>query len=365
MGASNSQEVEPKVWENQEYGVLPMFCYNVERNIGDEIALHFFEPRYLRLLQITTETQIHCFIYTSAGHPQLDTTAYICSINAIYRSDIQGSITNIVKVNQAWIDMDDRLWWCRFQVVNITPIPPILRTDCSNNFRCTSRNADRLVPLLTFLNHDIPTENATCDLFYNDIEDIRMYSSKCTPTMKRAVLRAATNKNDPEYESLSKLPGGTVWYLTPEHSEKGVDCGTLVGYVEKAIKEVTGSTSAEDIISMLVDLEVSSVKQISIADAKAQIEYADDQIVRCPMSRQPASPCYITKVDFGITIGNFLPHFVSLTPSASVRIFQKISRKVNEERLSVLNDGHVCNNSPLKKLPTEIIEKIEAFLIYK
>ena len=110
MGASNSQEVEPKVWENLEYGVLPMFCYNVERNIGDEIALHFFEPRYLRLLRITSETQIHCFIYTSIGHPQLDTTAYICSINAIYGSDIQGSITNIVKVNQAWIDMEDRLW---------------------------------------------------------------------------------------------------------------------------------------------------------------------------------------------------------------------------------------------------------------
>ena len=249
--------------------------------------------------------------------------------------------------------------------MNINPIPPILQTDCSSNFRCTSTNNVRFVSLLTFLNHDIPTENATCDLYYNAIEDIRMYSSKCTPTMKQAVLRAATNRNDPEYESLRKLHGGTIWYLMPEYYEKGVDCGTLVRYVEKAIKEVTGSTSLNDIISMLVDLEVSSVKEIRIDDAKAEIEFADDQIARCPMSRQPTRPCFITKVGFGITKGNFLPHFVTLTPSASVRIFQRISRKVNQDRLRVLNDGHVCTSSPLRKLPTQMIEKIEAFLIYK
>jgi len=364
MGTSESHEVEPKAWENLEYGVLPMFCYNAVRNLGDEIALHFFEPRYLRLLRIASETQIHCFVYTSTGHPQLNTTAYICSINAIHGSDIQGSITNIVKVNQAWIDMDDRLWWCRFQVVNINPIPPILKTDCSTNFRCITQNSDSFIPLLMFLNHDIPAENATCELYYNDTEEIRMYSCKCTPTMKHAIISAATNKKDPEYNSLHKLPGGTIWYLLPEFRNKGVDCGTLVKWVEVATKEVTGSTTRKDIISMLIDLEVSCVRQISIANAKVEIEFADDRTVRCPMSRQPASPCFIAKVDFGITKGSFLPHFVSLTPSASNRIYHDISLKVNEDRLRLLKNGHVCTKSPLKKLPTQIIENIKSFLIY-
>jgi len=131
----DSREVQPKLWENFEYGVLPVFCCKEQINLEDEIALHFFEPRYLRLLRITIETGIHCFIYSnSAGHPQLDTTAYICNINAIDGSEVHGFITNTLKIHQAWIDMNDRLWWGRFQVLNINPIPPILRTDNSGNF---------------------------------------------------------------------------------------------------------------------------------------------------------------------------------------------------------------------------------------
>lgn len=98
---ATSRLVEAKMWENLEYGVLPIFCFNEHRSCGDEIGLHFFEPRYLRLLQISCDTQIHCFIYANTGHPQIDTTAYICSINEIYRTDIRGIITNTVKVNQS------------------------------------------------------------------------------------------------------------------------------------------------------------------------------------------------------------------------------------------------------------------------
>jgi len=142
-----------------------------------------------------------------------------------------------------------------------------------------------------------------------------------------------------------------------------VDCRTLVEYMQTATKEVTGATTGKDIISLLVDLEVSCVQQISIGNAKAEIEFADDRNVRCPRSRRPACPRFITKVDFGITKGSFLPHVVFLTTSASSRIFRVISQKVNEDRLVLLNNGHVCINSPLKKVPSHIIEKIKSFLI--
>jgi len=365
MDMDNSQEVQPKLWENLEYGVLPIFCYNKGRNLGDEIALHFFEPRYLRLLRITIETGIHCFIYhNTAGHPQLDTTAYICSINAISGSDVHGFITNILKINQAWIDMNDRLWWGRFHVVNINRILPILRTDNSGNFMCTKRNNHRFAPLLTFLNHDIMTENETCELYFNDAWEIRMYSCKCTRTMKRAIVRAATNKNDPDYESLHKLPEGTVWYRLPGVGQQGVDCGTIVKHVETVAKEVTGSTTRNDLISLLVNLKVSCVGQITVGDAKADIQFVYERMVQGQMSRQRTRPCFMVKVDFGITKGSFLPNVVSLTPSATNRIFKEISRKVNEDRLILLNKGHACTNSLLKKLPTVIIEKIKSFLIY-
>jgi len=128
-------------------------------------VVDFFQPRNLKLQRIANETQINCLIYSSAVYLDLHTTAYICSINAINGSYIHGSLTNIVKVNQAWIDMDDRLQWCRFQVVNINAITPILQIDRSFNFRCTSTNINSdsmFSPLLTFFNHDISTEDETC-----------------------------------------------------------------------------------------------------------------------------------------------------------------------------------------------------------
>lgn len=359
MGTPNGRPVEPKVWEKQEYGVLPMFCYNVHKDVGDEIALHFFEPRYLRLLQIACETQIHCFIYAITDHPQTDTTAWICSINAIRETDIWGTITNTIKVNQSWVDMEDRLWWCRFQVVDMNPIPD-LQVDCSNNFACIQAINDSSIPILTFSQ----TEGKTCNLYYNPTEEIRMYSCWCTLNMKQAIIEAATDKSDPEWKTLKELPRGTIWYLLPEISQKGVDCGTLAQCVESLAQEVTGSTTRSDLISMLVNLEVSSVKKIWVENVTAEIIFDADQLVRCPMRQQPISACFITKVNFGITTGNFSPGDVLLTPSASKRIFQQISRKVNKDRLRLLNNGHISSNSPFKKLPTPIIDKLKSFLIY-
>jgi len=365
MFTASSRSVDAKVWENQEYGVLPIFCFNEQRSFGDEIGLHFFEPRYCRLLQIACETQLHCFIYANTGHPQIDTTAYICSINEIYRTDIRGVITNTVKINQSWIDMQDRLWWCRFQVVKINPIPPIIQTEFSSTFKCKkSLTNNSSIPVLMFFNNNIPTEDKFCELYYNPLDEVKMYSSMCTSTMKQAIISAATNASDPEYKSLCRLTEGTIWYLLPEHSQKGVDCGTIVKYVEETMNEVTGSTTGNDLISMLVDLEVSSVRKILIRDSKADIMFGDDHTIRCPMSREANTGCFLAQVDFGITRGNFSPAEVSLTPSASKRIFKQISMKVNEDRLGLLKIGHHCSNCLLKKLPTPILEKIKSFLIY-
>jgi len=194
--------------------------------------------------------------------------------------------------------------------------------------------------------------------------DIRMYSSMCTATMKQAIIKAATNESDPEYKSLRMLPEGTIWYLLPERSQKGVDCDTLVKYLEDTVNEVTGSTSQNDLISMLVDLEVSCVRKILVADVKVDIIFGDDHTIRCPMSRQASSGCFLAQVDFGITKGHFSPGDVSLTPSASKRIFKQISMKVNAKRLRLLKIGHYCSKSPLKRLPTPILENIKSFLVY-
>lgn len=356
MGLTNGRQVDPKIWENQEYGVLPIFLYNEHTSLGAEIELHFFEPRYLRLLRIACEAQIHCFIYyNSREHPQMGTTAYICSINTSNETDVRGIITNRVKINQSWMDMEDRLWWCRFQVVNIKPISPILETGCSSVFKCDQKNPNISIPPILFLNHHIPTEDKACYLHYNAGGIIRMYSTLCTPTMKQAIIKAATDQSDPEYKSLRMLPAGTIWYLQPEHSQRGVDCDTLVKYVETASKELTGSTTRYDLISLLVKLEVSCVKKIRVPDVKAEIVFSDNPVVRYS---------YSAKVDFGITKGLFLPKNVSLTPAASKRIFQQISRKVNNDRLRLLNKGHVCSESPLDRLPTHIIHHIKSFLIY-
>jgi len=356
MGLTNSRQVNPKIWENQEYGVLPIFFYNEQTSLGDEIGLHFFEPRYLRLLRIASQSQIHCFIYyNSNSHPKIDVNAYICSINAKNETDIQGIITNRVKINQSWMDVKDRLWWCRFQVVKINPISPILQTGCSSVFSCERTNPNFSIPRLLFTNHYIPTENKTCGLFYNSAEEIRMYSTMCTPTMKQAIIKAATDESDPEYKSLRTIPAGTIWYLQPEHSKKGLDCDTLVKYVERAVKELTGSTTRRDLISLLVKLEVSCVNKILVPDVKAEIIFSNNPVVR---------NSYGAKVDFGITKGLFFPKDVSLTPAASKRVFRQISRKVNEDRLKLLNKGHVCSESPLDKLPTHLIDHIKSFLIY-
>jgi len=359
MGTFNGLPVEPKVWEEEEYGVLPMFCYNVHKSVGDEIALHFFEPRYLRLLRIACETQTHCFIYTITNHPRNDTTAWICSINAISGTDIQGIITNTVKVNQSWVDMQDRLWWCRFQVVEMNPIP-VLQIECSPNFAYTPATGDNSMPKLTFSQ----TEDKICNLYYDPSEEIRMYSCWCTLTMKQAIIEASTNKSDPEYNSLKNLPTGTIWYVLPETSQKGVDCRSLAQCVERLAEELTGSTTPNDLISMLVNLEVASVKKIWVTNVTADIIFAANQLVRCPMRQQSNKACFIAKVDFGITMGNFSPGEVVLTPSASKRIFQQITRKVNQDRLRLLSNGHISSNSPLKKLPSPIIDKLKSFLIY-
>jgi len=365
MNLGGSQEVEAKVWENLDYGVLPIYsCKEERRTLGDRVALHFSESRYLRLLRIAKATKIHCFIYfNSPVYPQFDMDAYICTINTINGSTILGFITNTVKINQAWIDPNDKLWWCRFQVVSINSIRPIRQTDSRSNFKCTRRNNDSF-PVLTFWNRDVLAEDKKCELYYNDSWHIRMYSCKCTLAMKQAVTRAAKNTNDPEYDSLHKLPRATVWYILPDRDQRGVNCKTLVKYMLAATQKVTGSTTRNDIISMLVNLEVSCVNQISVDNAKAEIQFVHERMVRNSMSRRPARPSFITKVNFGITKGIFLPQDVSLTPAATSRIYKEISLKVNEGRLGLLYDGHNCTNSPLKRLPLTIVEKIKYFLIY-
>jgi len=340
----NSRQVDPKIWENQDYGVLPIFLYNEQKSIGDEIELHFFEPRYLRLLRIACETQIHCFIY-SRVHPQIDTTAFICSINVCNETDVQGTITNRVKINQSWMDMKDRLWWCRFQVVKINPISPILHTGCSSVFSCAPKNQ-----ALFFLNHHIPSEDKRCCLLYNAAEDIRMYSTMCTPTMKQLIIKAATDESDPEYKSLRMLPTGTIWYLQPEHSQKGWDCDGILKYAERESKELTGSTTWRDVLSLLVKLKVSCVNKICVPDTNARIVYV--------------RKVYSAKVNFGITRGLFKPKDVSLTTGTTKRVLRQISRKVNQDRLRLLNRGHVCSGSPLDRLPTHLFELIKSFLIY-
>jgi len=365
MNMVDSQEIEAKVWENLDYGVLPIYCCKLKRTLGEEVSLRFFEPRYLRLLRIAKATQIHCFIWCSkAVNPQFDMTVHICSINAIHGYEIQGLITNTVKINQAWIDQNDKLWWCRFQVFTINPIRPIRQTDYRSNFRCKSRYDGTVYPVLTFANRDVIAEDKTCEFYYNDDWAVRMYSSKCTLAMKQAIIRAANNMNDPEYDILHKLPGGTVWYRLPNRDQRGVDCKTLVKYVLTAAKKVTGLTTQNDIISLLVNLEVSCVNQISVDYPTAEIQIACERMIRGSMSRRPARHSFITKVNFGITKGCFLPRDVLLTPATTSRIFKEISQKVNEGRLGLLYNGRNCTKSPLKRLPTTLIEKIKAFLIY-
>jgi len=150
----------------------------------------------------------------------------------------------------------------------------------------------------------------------------------------------------------------------PEVGQQGVDCATIVKHVERVTKEVTGSTTRNDLISLLINLEVSCVGQITVGDVKADIQFVYERMVRSQMSRKQTRPGFMVKVDFGITKGSFLPNVVSLTPSPANRTFKEISLKVNEDRLILLHKGHACTNSLLKKLPTVIIEKIKSFLIY-
>jgi len=364
MYCSLPRTVVPLDWEDDEYGILPIFCYNQYIQLGEQIELHFFEPRYLRLLGIACQTQNHSFIYTSARHPQLNTTAYICSINAIRNTDIRGIFTKIVKINQAWIDKEDRLWWCRFQVIKVNHIYPLVDIKFSPKFECEYK-AGQIIPQVKFINKDIPEEDRSSFLIWNPTEDLRMYCGLCTPTMKRAIIKAATDMSDPEYMSLQQLPIGTIWYLIPENSKKGVCLTQLVWYLEMAKVELIGSTTLYSLVSMIVDLEVLSLKKLLIENAKAGIKYGDDHIVRCPMSQQSSSPCFTASVNFGITVGHFQPNDVCITEDASERIFKKISHKVNIERLKLIQTGHACPNSQFKKLPAHIIEYLTSFLVYQ
>jgi hypothetical protein len=356
--------VVPKVWDDEEWGVLPIFCYDELIQLGQLIELHFFEPRYVRLLEVVCETQIYCFICTYCTYLKRDTPAFICSINTIRHTDICGVFTKIVKINLAWVDRKYRLWWCRFQVMKVNPIEPLLEINFSPNFKCEYKNGLE-IPDLRFLNHGLPTANNECVLHYNNTDEIRMYDALCTSAMKRAVIRAATNESDPEYKSLKYIPRGTYWYVTPERSKNCLDLRQLVEILRLLTKELTGSTTFMHLASMIVDLEVLSVMKICVGNSKAGIQYGNDYIVRCPMSQQANSPCFIASVDFGITVGHFKLIDVIITKAASKRILKQISYKVNKDRLRLLYIGHLWSNSPLKRIPTRIIEHITSFLVHQ
>jgi len=55
LGGDATRQLQPKQWIVGEIGVLPIFLYNQPNEIGETISLHFFEPRYVRLLETCVE----------------------------------------------------------------------------------------------------------------------------------------------------------------------------------------------------------------------------------------------------------------------------------------------------------------------
>jgi len=360
MGAANVQ-LTPKIWKDEDFGVLPIFCFNERKQLGDQVALHFFEPRYLRLLQIVTESSkdLNCFIYACTGHPQPDITAHLCSINSRSGSDITGTMTNVVKINQSWIDMADRLWWCRFQVITVKAISPFLQINYSLNFKCLQNDTSGSTPTLNFANHDA---SCTSDLYYDP--ELRMYTALCTPTTKKAIIKATMNPYDTESQSLRELPSSTIWYLLPDYSEIGANCVVVGKFVEKTVEDTSDFVTRDNLFSFLVGLDVSCVKKIRVMNVKTRIVIGEDTFVRCPRSQQESRQCYIAIVDFGITKGKFKASDVTLTPGASKQVFRKVSRFANKERLRLLYEGHICEESVFRRLPTDLINRLAAFLVY-
>jgi len=365
MGSANDTQIIPRVWKDEEFGVLPIFCFNEPKHLGDHIALHFFEPRYLRLLNIVSQPTngLWCFIYACTGHPQADTTAFICTINERMGSDIRATMTKMVKINQSWIDKTDRLWWCRFQVAAVNIITPLTQVSYSQYFKSQLEHTDsRIPPALVFFNDNLEFESRSCEMYYN--LEIKMYSAVCTPTTKAAIIDAALNRSDPEYESLRRIPRSTIWYLLPEKSETGLMCNDMMKWVESEAKDISGSVTKGDLISSLVELDVACVKKIRVMNAKAQIIIGEDMVVRCPMSQHASRVCAIAIVDFGITKGNFIGSDVTLTTNATQQVFRQVSLMVNRERLKLIYEGHICEGSPLRKIPTQLIEQIVLFLLF-
>jgi len=358
----NFSEITPKVWVDREFGVLPIFCYSEQKRIGDQIAIHFFEPRYLRLLRIINypEKGPNCFIYACTGYPKTNTTAFVCSVNGLDGSDVRGTMTDIVKINQSWMDSGDKLWWCRFQVIKLNCIKPILHVKFSPNFQCHLQSSPSYTigatytntPVITFTNND----RSTCNMFYDP--EVKMYCIMCTPSTKEAIIKATTDKADPEYKSLMSLSDSIIWYLVPDLPGDFVHCRAVLNYVNKLSKELVSPMTRDDLMSLLVDLEVLAVNKIIVQDVKAQIEGRED------VHQQSHLSSFFATVDFSITKGKFKLQNVFLTVSASKRIFRKISLKVNEQRLELLREGHVCKGCPLRRLPTSIIDKIATFLVY-
>jgi len=106
--------------------------------------------------------------------------------------------------------------------------------------------------------------------------DLRMYTAMCTKSIKQQIVRAAMDKNKPEYHTLSKIPAGTIWYVQPEMCDIGVSCTYLVMFVEEAAKEAVGLTTRYDLISMLKGLQIACVKTISVGKATCRITSKND-----------------------------------------------------------------------------------------
>jgi len=98
---ASSEMNSRKTWLDREYGVLPTFCSNEQKDLGDNVSLRIREERLFWLLRIVCESNgPFCFLY-AWGHPQFNSTALICSINHLNNIDIVGEMTNLVKVSHS------------------------------------------------------------------------------------------------------------------------------------------------------------------------------------------------------------------------------------------------------------------------
>ncbi len=109
--------------------VRPIFFYNTPHRIGDELALHLFEPRYVLMIDLVMGTPHREFIYLASGaaSAQVGDVGLIariteCEVEDDGRANILATITREVLISAHWVEPGSKgLAWCVCQAPSVEP----------------------------------------------------------------------------------------------------------------------------------------------------------------------------------------------------------------------------------------------------